>query len=241
MPINRPNLNLNIPPLNIVAAYDGAEIPSTNKHLKNNFNSLHNQMRKMPVSHFKEALYVPDYSGMRQSGFFAMSQGFQLNNHGYDVFIHARRESPQSQGKFAGDKFHISVLRDMVPQAFQALSGLLFSEDSPVDKWKVTDMEKVVQQARVSLGAQFTLYIKPDQENSQYSASFLHKTRQFIECLESRLSENGVISGQCPESDVHPENWKYLSYRNELRSGRDGGEMQRQALREEPFYRLMTE
>ncbi|ENA2756591.1 type III effector phosphothreonine lyase, partial [Salmonella enterica] len=53
--------------------------------------------------------------------------------------------------------------------------------------------------------------------------------------------ENGVISGQCPESDVHPENWKYLSYRNELRSGRDGGEMQRQALREEPFYRLMTE
>ncbi|MGK7442845.1 type III secretion system effector phosphothreonine lyase SpvC, partial [Salmonella enterica] len=71
----------------------------------------------------------------------------------------------------------------MVPQAFQALSGLLFSEDSPVDKWKVTDMEKVVQQARVSLGAQFTLYIKPDQENSQYSASFLHKTRQFIECL----------------------------------------------------------
>ncbi|EDW1658714.1 type III secretion system effector phosphothreonine lyase SpvC, partial [Salmonella enterica] len=62
-----------------------------------------------------------------------------------------------------------------------------------------------------------------------------------IECLESRLSENGVISGQCPESDVHPENWKYLSYRNELRSGRDGGEMQRQALREEPFYRLMTE
>ncbi|EHA2714815.1 type III effector phosphothreonine lyase, partial [Salmonella enterica subsp. enterica serovar 4,[5],12:i:-] len=24
-------------------------------------------------------------------------------------------------------------------------------------------------------------------------------------------------------------------------SGRDGGEMQRQALREEPFYRLMTE
>lgn len=92
MPINRPNLNLNIPPLNIVAAYDGAEIPSTNKHLKNNFNSLHNQMRKMPVSHFKEALDVPDYSGMRQSGFFAMSQGFQLNNHGYDVFIHARRE-----------------------------------------------------------------------------------------------------------------------------------------------------
>lgn len=40
MPINRPNLN--IPPLNIVAAYDGAEIPSTNKHLKNNFGTVAN-------------------------------------------------------------------------------------------------------------------------------------------------------------------------------------------------------
>ncbi|HID7510869.1 TPA: type III secretion system effector phosphothreonine lyase [Enterobacter hormaechei] len=241
MPINRPNLKLNLPLLNVGTGYDRAEIPSTNIHLKNNFNSLHNQMLKMPAFHFKEALDAPDYSGIRQSGFFAMIQSFQLNNHSNDVFIHARRESPQSQGEFAGDKFHISVLKDMVPQAFQTLSGLLFSEDSPVDKWKVTDMERVDQQARVSLGAQFTLYIKPDQENSQYSASFLHKTRQYIECLESRLSENGIITGQYPESDVHPENWKYLSYRNELRSGRDGGEMQSQALRDEPFYRLMTE
>lgn len=241
MPINRPNLKLSLPPLNIGSACDRSKIPSTNEHLKNNFNSLHNQMLKMPISWFKEALDAPDYSGMRQSGFFSMSQGFQLNSHGNDVFIHARREFPQSQGEFAGDKFHISVLRDMVPQAFQALSGLLFSEDSPVDKWKVTDIEQVDQQARVSLGAQFTLYIKPDQENSHYSASFLHKTRQYIERLESRLSENRIISGQYPESDVHPENWKYLSYRNELRSGRDGGEMQSEILREEPFYRLMAE
>ncbi len=78
MPINRPNLNLNIPPLNIVAAYDGAEIPSTNKHLKNNFNSLHNQMRKMPVSHFKEALDVPDYSGMRQRALLQIVGGDKL-------------------------------------------------------------------------------------------------------------------------------------------------------------------
>lgn len=227
--------------MNVGHAYYGAKIQSTNENLKNNFKSLHNQIQNMPISQFKEALDAPDYSGMRQSGFCAKRLGFQLNNHSNDVFIHARREYPQCQGDFAGDKFHISVLRDMVPQAFQALSGLLFSEDSPVDKWKVTDIEQSDQQTRVSLGAQFTLYIKSDQENSQYSASLLHKVRQFIECLESRLFENEVISGQCPESDVHPENWKYLSYRNELRSGREGGEMQSQALREEPFYRLMTE
>lgn len=241
MPINRPNLKLSFPPSNVGSAHNGAQIPSTNEHLKSNFNALHNQMREMPVSYFKERLDAPDYSGMRQSGFFSMSQGFRLNNSNDDVFIHALRESPQCQGEFAGDKLHISVLRDSVPQAFQALSGLLFSEDSPIDKWKVTDMEKVDPQARVSLGAQFTLYIKPDQGSSQYSALSLHKTRQFIECLESRLSEQEVTPGDRPESDVYSDNWKYLSYRNELRSGRYGGEMQSQALREEPFYRLMTE
>lgn len=128
-----------------------------------------------------------------------------------------------------------------MPQAFQLLSGLLFSEDSPIDKWKVTNLERVDQQARVSVGAQFTLYIKPDQENSQYSSSLLHNIRDFIECLESRLSNNGIIPGQRPESDVHPENWQYFSYRNELRSERSGSEIQSQTLREEPFYRLMTE
>ncbi|HGX3700675.1 TPA: type III secretion system effector phosphothreonine lyase [Escherichia coli] len=240
MPINRPNLK-KPPCLSIKSTYAGASRPNTNEYLKNNIDTLHNKMRNMPISHFKEALDVPDYSGMRQIDLFSMSQGFQLNKNSNDVFIHACRHPPKNQGKFVGDKFHISVQKDMMPQAFQVLSGLLFSEDSPVDEWKVTDLEQVDQQARVSVGAQFTLYIKPDQENSQYSASLLHNIRDFIECLEFRLSKNEIIPGQCPESDVHPESWRYLSYRNELRSGRSGSEMQSQALREEPFYRLMTE
>ncbi|WP_080172065.1 type III secretion system effector phosphothreonine lyase [Salmonella enterica] len=240
--INRPNLK-KLAPLNINPAYARAGISSTNEHLKNNFDTLHNQMRNMPVSHFKEARDVPDYSGIRQSGFYSIIQShdFLLNRDSDDVFIHACRQSPEYQGEFAGDKFHISVQREMVPQAFQALSGLLFSEDSPVDKWKMTDPERIDKQARLSVGAQFTLYIKPDQENSQYSASMLHNTREFIACLESRLSEKGIIPGQCPDSDVHPESWQYLSYRNELRSERTGSEAQSRALREEPFYRLMTE
>ncbi|WDC32317.1 type III secretion system effector phosphothreonine lyase (plasmid) [Escherichia albertii] len=240
MPINRPNQQ-KLPPLHIESTYAGASRSSANEHLKNNFDTLHNNMRNMPVSCFKEAQGVPDYSGIRQIDYFDMSQGFLLNTDSSDVFIHACRDTPKNQGKFAGDKFHISVQRDMMPQAFQLLSGLLFSEDSPIDKWKVTNLERVDQQARVSVGAQFTLYIKPDQENSQYSSSLLHNIRDFIECLESRLSNNGIIPGQRPESDVHPENWQYFSYRNELRSERSGSEIQSQTLREEPFYRLMTE
>ncbi|EOW7406836.1 hypothetical protein [Salmonella enterica] len=94
----------------------------------------------MPVSHFKEALDEPDYSEIHQIGFYSVIQNhdFLLNKDSDDVFIHASRQSIKYQGEFAGDKFHISVQREMVPQAFQALSGLLFSEDSPVGEWKVT-------------------------------------------------------------------------------------------------------
>ncbi|EPO2620266.1 type III effector phosphothreonine lyase, partial [Shigella flexneri] len=67
--------------------------------------------------------------------------------------------NPQSKGDFVGDKFHISIAREQVPLAFQILSGLLFSEDSPIDKWKITDMNRVSQQSRVGIGAQFTLYV----------------------------------------------------------------------------------
>jgi phosphothreonine lyase len=236
--INR--LNLKKPaPLNMA----WASIPSTNEHLKNNFDTLHNQMRDMPVSHFKEALDVPDYSEICQSGLDSIIQShdFLLNKDSDSAFIYAFRQSPKYQGISDGDKFHISVQRDMLPQAFQALSGLLFSEDSPVDTWKMTDLDRIDKKHRLSVGAQFTLYIKPDQKNSHYSVSLLHNIREFIACLESRLSENGIISGQCPDSDVHPEYWQYLSYRNELRSERYGSEAQSRVLREEPFYRLMAE
>ncbi|ECG8588506.1 type III secretion system effector phosphothreonine lyase [Salmonella enterica subsp. salamae] len=241
MPINRLNLKLNFSMLNVDSTSHNPQVLSTNEHLKNNFNTLYNQMRQMPMFQFKETADAPDYSGIRQCGSFAMRQGFYLESDDKDVFIHARRENAHCKGNFSGDKFHISVLKEQMPQAFNALSGLLFSENSPVDRWKVTDIELVAHQSRVGIGAQFTLYIKPDQENSQYSAFLLHKIRQFIECLESRLAEKEIAHGQYPESDVHPENWKYLSYRNELRSERDGDKMQLQALREEPFYRLMTE
>lgn len=217
------------------------QVDSTAENLKNNFNSLLNQIRQMPMPYFRAALDAPDYSEMRRSGFCTMMEGFRLSAPDDDVFIHALRDNLQCKGEFSGDKFHISVKEEQVSQAFQALSGLLFAKDSPIDKWKVTDMDKVEQQSRVRVGAQFTLYVKPDQENSQYSAPLLLNTRQFIKCLESMLSENGIIAGQYPESDVYPEHWKYVSYRNELRSGRDATERQIQSLRKEPFYRLMTE
>ncbi|EMF3283052.1 type III secretion system effector phosphothreonine lyase, partial [Shigella sonnei] len=234
MPIKKPCLKLNLDSLNVVRS----EIPqmlSANERLKNNFNILYNQIRQYPAYYFKVASNVPNYSDICQF-FSVMYQGFQIVNHSGDVFIHACRENPQSKGDFVGDKFHISIAREQVPLAFQILSGLLFSEDSPIDKWKITDMNRVSQQSRVGIGAQFTLYVKSDQECSQYSALLLHKIRQFIMCLESNLLRSKIAPGEYPASDVRPEDWKYVSYRNELRSDRDGSERQEQMLREEPFY-----
>lgn len=241
MPIQRPGLKLNLPPLNMGAPAAHAPAPSSADHLRANMEGLRQQVRAMPPADFREAQHAPDYAGMRQSGFACMSHGFMLSSGGQDVFMHARREQAQNQGEFAGDKFHLSVRRDLVPQAFQALSGLLFSESSPIDKWKVTDMARVEPEARVGAGAQLTLYVKPDGADSHYSAQGLSQVRQFVERLETTLAEHGIEPGQHPESDVRPENWRYASYRNELRSGREGGDAQSQALREEPFYRLMTE
>lgn len=72
MPINRPNQQ-KLPPLHIESTYAGASRSSANEHLKNNFDTLHNNMRNMPVSCFKEAQGVPDYSGIRQIDYFDMS------------------------------------------------------------------------------------------------------------------------------------------------------------------------
>ncbi|WP_434626849.1 type III secretion system effector phosphothreonine lyase [Chromobacterium sp. CV08] len=239
MPI-RPKFKLNLTPLDFSSPME-KNAPSTREQLHSHFDGLRKQMRELPLPSFRQAFHAPDYAGMRQSGFSAVSNGFRMENHGGDVFMHARRENPQNLGEFAGDKFHISIHSEQVPQAFQALTGLLFSDDSPIDKWKVTDMARVDHQARVGAGAQITLYVKPDQADSIYSAAALNKTRHFIENLENSLFEQGIEPGHYPESDVRPDGWRYVSYRNELRSDRDGGEAQSQALREEPFYRLMTE
>ncbi|PXX63824.1 phosphothreonine lyase [Pseudomonas sp. LAMO17WK12:I10] len=198
-------------------------------------------MRGDPAPHFREYLHAPDYSAMRQSGFGTLHNGFMMNNSGLDAFMHARREQRQCAGAFAGDKLHISVKREDVPLAFNALSGLLFSEDCPIDKWKVTDMERVEPGGRVSEGAQLTLYVKPDTADSRYTAQGLNRIRHFVERLESVMIEHNIQPGQHPDSDVRPFHWQFTSYRNEMRSEREGGEEQSLALRNEPFYRLVTE
>jgi len=218
-----------------------AQTQSTQKHLTSNFDGLKRQMRSEPAPDFKEAPHAPGYCNIRQSGFYERHNNFILNNTGEDAFIHARRDPAQCAGVFDGDKFHISIKCAEVPQAFDALSGLLFSDDSPIDKWKITDMARAESASRIYEGAQVTLYVKPDLAGAQYTAKGLTQVRYFVERLESILAENNILPGQHPESDIRPSFWQYVSYRNEMRSHREGSESQNQLLSSEPFYRLITE
>ncbi|MFJ2713283.1 type III effector phosphothreonine lyase [Pseudomonas sp. NPDC087346] len=246
MPLNnRLHLKFNFSPPQIQAsqaAPNTASSQSTLEHLKDNFERLQLQLGREPQhQYFKLAPYAPDYLAMRQSGFATSHNGYRSSNSREDVFIHVRREERQSHGEFDGDKFHISVKREDLARAFDGLSSLLFSEDSPIDKWKVTDMERVEPSARVSEGAQFTLYMKPQGSDSHYEASELNRIKHFVSQLEGVLHELQVPAGQHPDSDVRPDHWQYTSYRNELRSQREGNEAQSLALSSEPFYRLMAE
>lgn len=238
MPLQtRKKLQLIMPPLTTPLT----PVPPSVETLCANKDRLLRQMRGLPLPAFLDAGHVPSYSDARTSGLIAVSHGFRFDTSGLDVFIHARREQPHCQGHFAGDKFHLSVERTLVPEVFRMLGGLLLSETSPIDTWKVTDIERADPQARVSVGAQFTLYVKPDGADSSYTAAGLNRLRSLVERIESILVGHGVAPGQHPDSDVRPPQWQYTSYRNEFRSEREGGERQRQSLSDEPFYRLMTE
>lgn len=68
------------------------------------------------------------------------------------------------------------------------MSALLFCDYSPIDLWKVTDTARVAPGKRVSEGAQFTLYVKPETTDAQYTACGLNSIRHFVLRLESALN-----------------------------------------------------
>ncbi|KPZ14702.1 type III secretion system effector phosphothreonine lyase [Pseudomonas syringae group genomosp. 3] len=181
--------------------------------------------------------------GENHGGWTAVNQ-FKMT--GTDMFIHMDRREPRSKGDFVGDKFHLSVAPRHVASAFDAIGKLLQADDSPVDKWKVTDMSCVhtyspAQHARVTQGAQFTLYAKPDRADNTYSPEYMGKMRGMISSIERELHTAGVQqSNNRPASDVAPGHWAYASYRNEHRSERAGSSSQANELEKEPFFKLVS-
>lgn len=240
MPLKRTGLTLDFSLLNQPEKDDKKTHLPTDDYLKQHIDALLIQMKQMPVSFIKEAENAPDYPMLQQCGYSSRYNGFHLSNDCGDVFIRARREKPHCAGGFEGDKFHLSVHESQITQAVTMLSGALFSDNNPCDKWKITDISQAEPDSRVKRGAQITLYVRPVPGEHPYSAELLSEIRRFITGLEYRLTEGGIVPGEYPLSDIRPPHWQFTSYRNEIISGREGCEADHQRLAESAFYRLMT-
>ncbi len=181
--------------------------------------------------------------GQTHSGWSAFNQAAAT---GQDAFIHMDRVAAKSQGDYAGDKIHISVAPQHVANAFNAIGKILQAEDGPVDKWKVTDMSRISanmspEQQRVALGAQFTIYAKPDRSDNTYSPHYMGKMRGMLISIENELRGAGISpSSHRPASDVAPQHWQFASYRNEHTSDRAGSAGQSSALTQQPFFQLVA-
>ncbi|SDR35374.1 type III effector phosphothreonine lyase [Pseudovibrio sp. Tun.PSC04-5.I4] len=203
--------------------------------------AISQQIKDLPAPVFRPAFNAPTFESAKGSGWGAENNGWQTSNiENQDSFIHSKRVDTKAQGKYAGDKIHLSIQPSQVPKAYDAINSLLFSEDSPVDKWKVTDMTRVSEGSRVQQGAQFTLYLRPTAGDSQYTAQDIKTDKSFIEAIEHKLSLEGFEPGKRPDSDVSPHHWDFASYRNEERSTRDGGVAQTEALKREPVFELLS-
>ncbi|MDF8329030.1 27.5 kDa virulence protein [Aeromonas salmonicida] len=203
---------------------------------------LARQMKQLPSPLLRPDGNPPGYQGMQQVGFITQEHaGFLLHAGGNDFFIHAKRREGGNQGEFQGDKLHLSIAPDRLAAGFELLAPMLFSEDSPIDKWKITDLAKAPMESRVAKGAQLTLYIKPAQEDGAYQADELNKIRHLVENIEQTLSRHAIPVGERPDSDIAPHHWQFTSYRNEFHSDREENAAQSGLLHEEPIYQLLTE
>ncbi|MCJ2371267.1 type III effector [Pseudomonas sp. RGM 3321] len=242
MPINRPafNLKLNTAIAQPTVKKDaGAELRRLNqREVRANTQTRFAVNHRAPTYEVAQSALGENHGGWTAANHFKMT--------GSEVFIHMDRLEPNCKGEFAGDKIHLSVAPEDVPDAFNAIGKILQASDSPVDSWKVTDMkclqaEMPAAKQRVALGAQFTIYAKPDRADNTYSPEYMGKMRGMISSIEQELSAAGVRqSSHRPDSDVSPGHWSYASYRNEHKSNRSGTSNQHKNLEAEPFFQLVS-
>jgi phosphothreonine lyase len=230
--------------------HDG-KISRQKEHLNNNLNSYFSAIDNMAENSFEfnyqapdyeEFLNSPDKSELREN-----EPLIKKNNHNGLVkfrdetnrnFANATRMDANS-ARCNGDKFHISVDQGQIEGAYKSIAGYLFSADSPLMAFKMSDIEYQKNKytkyqyakyqdnfGRTLNGAQFTLYI-----DDVSSPDEIKKVRDFLQVIENKLATDGVNLGLRPNSDVSRDEYNYISYRNEWRSDRIGGQAQSESLK----------
>lgn len=207
-------------------------------------------MRKEDIAPYTHARFTPNFCAPTFE-VALQSKGetygcWSVKNHAVEdksyPYITLKRTPAKKEGKSVGDKFHISVDKKDVPKAFEVISKVINAEDSPINSWKTTDVTRSdPRNTRLTLGAQFTLYPKPDRTDGTYSPAYMGKIHALVKTIERELQAAGVgQSDHKPASDVSAPQWGYVSYRNEVRSDREGSPQQSASLKEEPFFKLTS-
>ncbi|MCX9560875.1 type III effector, partial [Vibrio cholerae] len=146
---------------------------NTQDWMRSNMATILEAKKILPKIRMSNNHEPPSYERVKDAGFGFDTKGWHVSNTFEDVFIHVSRNEGKLKGEYDGDKIHISVSYDNLKGAYNSIAPILYSNDSPFDKWKVTDNSKCSVGSRVSDGAQFTLYAKPDKDDSTYSAEYL--------------------------------------------------------------------
>lgn len=203
-------------------------------------------MRQADVAHHANVRFTSNFGAptyeVAQQASGEIHSGWKVENHALKkanfAFIKFNRMPARDESPSVGDKFHISVAPKDLPKAFEIISRLVNSEESPINSWKASDVDRI-RGTRLSLGGQFTLYPKPDRSDGTYSPQYMGKIQALVKTIEQELRAEGIQpSDHKPDSDVAAPEWGYVSYRNEVRSDRQGSANQNASLKREPFFKL---
>ncbi|WP_066016172.1 hypothetical protein [Endozoicomonas atrinae] len=159
------------------------------------------------------------------------------------------------------NKFHLSVAKHSIDNAFNAVKSLLFSTANPFTVWKMSNfpyIETLLQNSekplepynpddpahRVYYGAQFTFYGSPDDIDSysgmnSYSLKKLKAMQDFIFQSEQCLRQANIQTGEIPTSDALLPNHQYITYRNENFGKYEQGDVT-QKLEAQPLFQMIT-
>jgi phosphothreonine lyase len=209
------------------------------------------EMAILPKPSFTEATNVPSYKDF-QNGVGKEAEHYEVHPENNFTSAERKKEGPSvdrsAEGTtgpgYEGDKIHLSVNKNDTQKAYDAAAPLLFSSDSPIRKFKMTNMEAADEATktggeaakRVSEGAQFTLYLKPNRETGKFDAPHLKNIQGFVNNIGDRFGRAGVEKGNIPETDAPLPNG-YASFRTENAERDKAGA---EEAKQEPVYQLLS-
>jgi phosphothreonine lyase len=217
-----------------------ADVPmNANRQLENDEAAIAEYLKATSPRDIQRDSSPPSLATVREHGHEATH--FSTSNPGDDFFITATSKGDAGKSTFDKHKVHFSVDKEQFDEAYKALAPLLFSEESPIHRFKLTDMERAAASPqspasdRVTQGAQFTLYLKSNPQTGHYDAQHMHALKSFIDQCENELDKAGMSSGKLPTTDVPLG--KYASYRDE-KYERDAQNVEKMA--SEPMGTLLS-